>query len=604
MVPGGLTVKVPFRDERRYRGVRASRWGRPKDARAESAMNGNRILLRRPVGVEVLLALTLLVAAVTATAQEPRDAMAFIRVSGDLYAEFIGIWRQPIVRENIEIATGSGFVIAPSGLVLTNHHVVDDAPYVDTFQGKEAEVTTENQRIEVVLSQGRLQGVFEGSVVASDPELDLAVVQVTASGLPYLPFGDSDAVEAGRPVRVLGFPFGRKVEVGRRADANVAPGVTVTSGSLSAARPDDEGATRYLQTDASVNPGSSGGPMVDEDGYAVGVVRMKLARDARSRGAGFGVPINLVKDFLDAHGLLGQLPVERLLPGVVHTFEWKGLRLEMPDGFEDTSATRLFADAGEGAEGVSLQVVRLATPWELSRLEETLLQGQTWRGFAPGPAGKRRPPKRGRNSVLGSAEGEGRKGHPFRVEYAMADLGAEKVVARYLGPPDEVAFNLSLVRGSLETLEVAPLLTDEVDAPLRIALEPVPYPGGASGRVLLPAGWSTEPATHGSCSRVPVAEAGVAASPAGDFTVVLRALRWSGDALVPEEVARACGAVTGAGGAAYGGRFERLGVVMGVWATFLQKRGSLLLLEAEAPEGKLPFIRDLYVEWVRRVGGE
>jgi S1-C subfamily serine protease len=532
------------------------------------------------------------------------DSMAFIRVAGDLHAEFVGIWRQPIVRENVEIATGSGFVITPSGLVLTNHHVVDDAPYVDTFEGREAQVSIENQRIEVVLSQGRLRGVFEGSVLASDPELDLAVVQVTASGLPYLPFGDSDAVEPGRPVQVLGFPFGRKVEVGRRPGSNVAPGVTVTSGSLSAARPDDEGATRYLQTDASVNPGSSGGPMVDEDGYAVGVVRMKLARDARSRGAGFGVPINLVKDFLDAHGLLGQLPVERLLPGVVHTLEWKGLRLEMPDGFEDTSPTRLFADAGEGAEDVSLQVVRLATPWELSRLEEALLQGQIWRGFAPGPAGKRRQPKRGRSTVLGSAEGEGRQGNPFRVEYALADLGPEKVVARYLGPPDELAFNLSLVRGLLETLEAAPLLTDEVDAALRVALEAVPYPGGASGRVLMPAGWSTEQATHGSCSKVPAAEAGVAASPAGDFTVVLRTLRWPEGTLVPEEVARECGAVPGAAGAAYGGRFERLGIAMGVWATFIQKRGQVLLLEAEAPEAKLPFVRDLYVEWLSRVRGD
>ena len=221
-----------------------------------------------------------------AEAGDPSDGMAFIRVVGDLRAEFIGIWRQPIERENVEVATGSGFVIAPSGLILTNHHVVDDAPYVATFAGKEAEVTIENRRIEVFLGGGGL-GVLEGYVVASDPELDLAVLQVTAADLAYLPFGDSDALEAGSRVRVLGFPFGRQVEVGRRTSPGVAPGVTVTSGSLSAARADDAGGTRYLQTDASVNPGSSGGPMIDEDGYAVAVIRMKRARDATSHGAGF-----------------------------------------------------------------------------------------------------------------------------------------------------------------------------------------------------------------------------------------------------------------------------------------------------------------------------
>ncbi len=526
--------------------------------------------------------------------------MAFIRVVGDLRAEFIGIWRQPVERENVEVATGSGFVIAASGLILTNHHVVDDAPFVERFEGREAEVRIENRRIEVVLGGGEL-GVLEGYVVASDPELDLAVLQVTAADLAYLPFGDSDALEPGRRVRVLGFPFGRQVEVGRRASSGVAPGVTVTSGSLSAARPNDAGGTRYLQTDASVNPGSSGGPMIDEDGYAVAVIRMKLARDVTSQGAGFGVPINLVKDFLDAHGLLGQLPVERLWPGVVHTLDWKGVRVELPDGYVDTSPVRLLVDTGEAAEGISLRLGRVATPWDLNELEEALLQGQVLPGFAHGPASLRRRSKGGSGSVLGSALGEDGDGRAFRVEFGLLDLGAEKIVARYLGPPDDVAFNLNLVRHSLETLEAAPLLTAEVKAPLKAVLEPALYPGGATGSVLLPSGWSQEPATHASCGRVPVAETGVAASPAGDFTVVFRALRWRGSSLALEEVARACGAKAGTRGPAYAGRFERLGVAIGVWGAFQKRDGEVLLLEAEAPEAKLPFVRDLYVEWLRRV---
>lgn len=530
------------------------------------------------------------------------DAMAFVRVTGDVRAEFVGVWRRAIVREDVEVSTGSGFVIAPSGLILTSHHVVDDAPTVKAVGGQEAEITLDNRRVEVFLGGAR-GGAFEAHVVATDSELDLAVLQVSAVDLPYVPFGDSDATEPGRPVRVLGFPFGRQVEVGRSPGAAAPPGVTVTSGSLSATRADDEGATRYLQTDASVNPGSSGGPMIDEDGYAVGVVRMKLAREATSPGAGFGVPINLVKDFLEAHGLLGRLPVERLRRGVVHTLDWKGVAIELPDGYQDTSRRRLFVDTGEGAEGVSLRLGRVATPWTVGELEEALLGGQAWPGFVPGPAVEGRPRTGGKGVVLGSARGEGPDGSAFRVEYGLVDLGAEKIVARYLGAPDALAFNLSLVRRSLETLEARPLLTDEVRAPLRATFELAAYPGGAAGRVPLPSAWSREPAFRASCSRVPGAEAGLAASPAGDFTVVLRALRWPEGALRPAAVARACDPMARVEDPSYGGRFRRLGVPTGVWGAFVERPGEVLLLEVEAPEDKLPFLRDLYVEWLERVAG-
>ena len=248
------------------------------------------------------------VAAEQTDAARPGDAMAFIRVVADVRVEFDGV-RAPIERKDLELGTGSGFVVAPSGLILTSLHVVAEDEAKSRFREDEAEVSIGNRRIEVAIGTGGGQGVFEAHVVASDAENDLAALQVTAAELPYLPLGDSDALEAGRPVKVLGFPFGRQVDVGRRAAKAVVPEVTVTAGSLSAARANEEGDTRFLQTDATVNPGNSGGPMLDEDGYVVGVVRMKLARDATSQGAGFSVPVNVVKDFLDASGLSAQLPV-------------------------------------------------------------------------------------------------------------------------------------------------------------------------------------------------------------------------------------------------------------------------------------------------------
>jgi hypothetical protein len=349
-----------------------------------------------------------------------------------------------------------------------------------------------------------------------------------------------------------------------------------------------------------MNPGSSGGPMVDEEGYAVGVVRMKLTAGGRTAsGAGFGVPINLVKDFLDSHSLLSLLPATRLRPGVVHALDWKGLRIELPDGFADASPARLRVDTGD-VGGISVRVDRVATPWNLATLEETLLQGRAPVGFVPAAAV--RHSGRGTSSrLVGSARGTARDGQPFRVEYALVDLKGEKVLARYLGPPDELAFNLGLVRRSLEKLEAESLLVDEVRAPLRVTFEAVAYPGAAAGMVPTPVDWSREPATHASCRQVPAAEAGLALSPPGDFTVVFRALRWVRSGIAPEELARACGQGAGSTGATYVRRFERLGVALGAWGAFVSRGEELVLLEAEAPEGKLAFVRDTFSSWVRRV---
>jgi S1-C subfamily serine protease len=531
------------------------------------------------------------------------DAMAFVRVSGDLNVEFKKVYKEPYVERDVEVATGSGFVIAPSGLILTNLHVVSDEPFARMIDGYEAEVTLESRHIEVAIGPGGSAGVLEGSVVAADPDLDLAVLQVTAGDLPYLPFGDSDAVEPGRPVQVLGFPFGRKAEVGKAPGPGTFPKVSVTGGSLSAAREDDQGGRRYLQTDASVQPGSSGGPMVDDEGYAVGVVRMKLAREATAQGAGFGIPINLVKDFLDAHGLLGLMPVQRLHPGVVHSFDWKGLRVEMPDGFQDGSPARLRVATGDVGDGISFRLERVATSWDRETLEEAVLGGKALPGFVPAPSATVRQFDRGRparrvGTAIGALEAGG---GTFRVEYAVLGLKGESVVARYVGPPDAVAFNLGLVRRSLETLEAAPLLTAEVSRPLAPALEPASLPGVEGGRVAMPSGWSLEPASASVCTLVPHADSGLLATPQGDYTVVLRALRWSAGAPAVAEALRACGAPFQAAGASgsYSAQFNRLGIPTEALGALVQREGETLLLEMEAPVSKVEFVEKLYDGWVR-----
>jgi hypothetical protein len=270
----------------------------------------------------------------------------------------------------------------------------------------------------------------------------------------------------------------------------------------------------------------------------------------------------------------------------------------MPDGFQDGWPSRLGVATAETGDGISLRIDRVATRWDRLALEQGLVAGTAIPGFLPAPATPLRQFDRGRPARrLGSVTGTTAEGQAFRAEYAVVTLRGEAVVARYLGPPDAVAFNLGLVRRSLETLEAGRLLTAEVKQALAPALEPVALPGRGGGRVALPQGWSVEPATVSTCGRVPAAEAGLAASPPGDFTVVLRALRWPGGAEGLAAALRACsGSAEG-----YLGRFSRLGVPIEARGTLVQREGEALLLELEAPASKAAFVAGLYDRWVREM---
>ena len=386
--------------------------------------------------------------------------------------------------------------------------------------------------------------------------------------------------------------------MGRQTDAGTLPAVTVTAGSLSAAREDDAGDRRYLQTDASVQPGNSGGPMLDSDGYVVGVVRMKLGRDATSSGPGFSVPVNLVKDFLDAHGLLGQLPVGRLRPGVVHSLDWKRLRIELPDGFQDGSPSRLRAELGQ-IEGIEARIDRVATAFDAEAFEQALLAGAL-PVFVPGRVVRHERVAAGLGQsrvTLGFALGDGGDGQRLRVEYALADLANEKVVARFVGPADAIAFNLGLVRRALRSLAAGQMLHDtRPGAPL---IDPVggrerPFvasrlPRGA-GVVAMPAEWLVEPVEGAPCEGAPAADAAVAASHRGNYTLVLRAWAWEltdpGAQLVPCTAAR---------------RVLRFGVDTTVRGELVRRGGQVLLLELDAPTARVADLEPVFEAWRREV---
>ena len=171
-------------------------------------------------------------------------------------------------RERVENSLGSGVIVSPDGVIVTNNHVIAN-----------------KTEIKIVLTDRR---EFEAEVVLADEKTDLAVLQIDADEpLPYLAFSDSDAAEVGDVVLAIGNPFG--------------VGQTVTSGIVSALARTSVGVTDYqffIQTDAAINPGNSGGALVDAGGKLVGVNTAIFSRSGGSNGIGFAIPSNLVKQVI------------------------------------------------------------------------------------------------------------------------------------------------------------------------------------------------------------------------------------------------------------------------------------------------------------------
>ncbi|MCR4267635.1 DegQ family serine endoprotease [Nitratireductor sp. ZSWI3] len=183
------------------------------------------------------------------------------------FEQFFG---RPQMPPRVRSSLGSGVMVDPSGIIVTNNHVVSGA-----------------DEVKVALADGR---EFESEILLKDEELDLAVLKVEGKeAFPAARLGDSDSLEVGDLVLAIGNPFG--------------VGQTTTSGIVSALARSHIGVSDFgffIQTDAAINPGNSGGALIDMKGDVIGINTAIVSRSGGSIGIGFAIPANMVRAVVDA----------------------------------------------------------------------------------------------------------------------------------------------------------------------------------------------------------------------------------------------------------------------------------------------------------------
>ncbi|HXL04309.1 MAG TPA: trypsin-like peptidase domain-containing protein [Bacillota bacterium] len=203
---------------------------------------------------------------------------------GDFFYEFFGIRQQDMTREVEVPAIGSGFIVRSDGYVLTNNHVIEGA-----------------KEIVVTLADGRK---FNGKTMGRDPRNDLAIVKIDAKDLPAVQLGDSDKIRPGDFAIAIGNPYGLQH--------------TVTAGIISGLARSLDGDPKepgiYIQTDAAINRGNSGGPLIDIEGRVVGI---NTAIIPQAQGLGFAIPVNVAKSVMDD-----------LISGKKIVYPWIGVQLQ------------------------------------------------------------------------------------------------------------------------------------------------------------------------------------------------------------------------------------------------------------------------------------
>lgn len=221
-------------------------------------------------------------------------------------------------------STGSGVIISSDGYIVTNYHVIEGA-----------------DKITVTFSDKR---EYLANLVGVDPSTDLALLKVAAAGLQAIPFGNSDSLQVGEWVLAVGNPF--------NLESTITAGIVSAKGRSIDILEGQDRIESFIQTDAAVNPGNSGGALVNTQGALVGINTAIITRSGRYEGYSFAVPSNLVRKVIEDLRDFGM--VQRGLLGVfiedMNAELARKLGLDAPEGVLITRVT-----PGSGAEDAGLR---------------------------------------------------------------------------------------------------------------------------------------------------------------------------------------------------------------------------------------------------------
>lgn len=188
----------------------------------------------------------------------------------DPFQFFFGYGGQAQPQEREQQGSGSGVIIRPDGYIVTNNHVVSGATKV--------EVTLNNNK------------TYEAKVIGTDEATDVALIKIEAEGLPCIPFADSDNLRLGEWVLAIGSPYNLR--------STITAGIVSAKGR-SMAQTGEFKIESFIQTDAAVNPGNSGGALVNKAGQLVGINTMIYSQTGSYSGYSFAVPSNIVRKIVD-----------------------------------------------------------------------------------------------------------------------------------------------------------------------------------------------------------------------------------------------------------------------------------------------------------------
>lgn len=183
----------------------------------------------------------------------------------DPFSDFFGGPRMSVIPE--QRASGSGVLITDDGYIVTNNHVVEGADEIN--------VTTTQRKS------------FKATVVATDPNSDLAVLKIEGKGLPYLTYGNSDELKLGQWVLAVGYPL--------NLDVTVTAGIVSAKSRSIGINKGDRPIESFIQTDAAVNPGNSGGALINTNGELIGINSAIASPTGSYAGYSYAIPVNMVK---------------------------------------------------------------------------------------------------------------------------------------------------------------------------------------------------------------------------------------------------------------------------------------------------------------------